>query len=172
MHRIHKNGGESSFVEPHLSTISRRSNTCQGLKRDFYIYLDVIFRRLEMKIFTKQLCFGIFVAAMLLVGRFGHAQAVYGSLFGTVLDNTGAVVPNAKVTVTDVAKGTQTVVQSNGEGFWRVDNLIPDTYTVQVESGAFAPGHAEGVELNAGTSQMVNISLQVQGSQQTVTVTS
>jgi hypothetical protein len=59
---------------------------------------------------------------MLLRGRFGHSQAIYGSLFGTVLDNTGAVVPNAKVTVTDGSKGTQTVVQSNGEGFWRVDN--------------------------------------------------
>jgi len=125
-----------------------------------------------MKIFTKQLGFVMCVAAMLLFGRFGHAQAVYGSLFGTVLDNTGAVVPNAKVTVTDVAKGTQTVVQSNGEGFWRADNLIPDTYTVQVEAGSFAPGHAEGVELHAGTSQQVNISLQIQGSQQSVTVTS
>src|SRR6266576_5087953 len=130
------------------------------------------FRRLEMKSFTKQLCFGIFVAAMLLVGRFGHPQAVYGSLFGTVLDNTGSVVPNAKVTVTDVSKGTQNVVQTNGEGFWRVDNLIPDTYTVQVEAVTFAPGRAEGVELHAGTSQQVDISLQIQGSQQSVTVTS
>src|SRR5260370_32391284 len=129
MHRIHKNGGESSFVEPHLSTISRRSNTCQGLKRDFYIYLDVIFRRLEMKISTKQLCFGIFVAAMLLVGRFGHGQAIYGSLFATVLVNTGAVVPNAKVTVTVVAKGTQNVVQSNGEGLWRGKYLLHHALT-------------------------------------------
>jgi hypothetical protein len=125
-----------------------------------------------MKILIKQLCFGMFLAVMLLAGRFGHAQAIYGSLFGTVLDNTGAVVPNAKVTVTDDSKGTQTTVQSNGEGFWRVDNLIPDTYTVQVESGAFTPGHAEGVELHAGTSQKVDISLQIQGSQQSVTVTS
>src|ERR1700733_1981414 len=124
-----------------------------------------------MKFIKLPICFGIFLAAMLVGGRFTHAQAIYGSLFGTVLDNTGAVVPNAKVTVTDVGKGIQTVVQSNGEGFWRADNLIPDTYTVQVESGSFAPGRAEGVELNAGTSQLVNISLQVQGSQQTVNVT-
>src|ERR1700730_16803617 len=128
--------------------------------------------RLAMKILMRRLCFGLLVAALLLVGRFGQAQAVYGSLFGTVLDNTGAVVPNAKVTVTDVAKGTPTVVQSNGEGFWRADNLIPDTYTVQVEAGSFAPGHAEGVELHAGTSQQVDIALQVQGLQQSVTVTS
>src|SRR6267378_4528722 len=120
----------------------------------------------------SQLCFGLFLAALLLIGRVGYAQAIYGSLFGTVLDNSGAVVPNAKVTVTDPTKGTQTTVQSNGEGFWRVDNLIPDTYTVQVEAGAFAPGHAEGVEVHAGTSQQVNISLQIQGSQQSVTVTS
>jgi hypothetical protein len=125
-----------------------------------------------MKISKRQVCLGMFLAAMLLAGRFGYTQAIYGSLFGTVVDNTGAVVPNAKVTVTDVAKGTQTTVQSNGEGYWRADNLIPDTYTVQVESGSFAPGHAEGVEVNAGASQVVNVSLQVQGSQQSVTVTS
>src|ERR1700749_2578923 len=126
-----------------------------------------------MKILRNKspLCFGVFLAVLLLVGRAGFAQAIYGSLFGTVLDNSGAVVPNAKFTVTDTSKGTQTVVQSNGEGFWRVDNLIPDTYTVNVESGSFAPGHAAGVELTAGTSQMVNISLQVQGSQQTITLT-
>src|SRR5258708_1734831 len=125
-----------------------------------------------MKIVIRRLCFGLSLAVMLLVGRFGHTQAIYGSLYGTILDNSGAVVPNAKVTVTDVSKGTQTTVQSNGEGFWRVDNLIPDTYTVQVEAGAFAPGHAQGVELHAGTCQKVDISLQIQGSQQSVTVTS
>ena len=125
-----------------------------------------------MKIVKRQLCFGMFLAMMLLVARLGHAQAIYGSLFGTVLDNTGAVVPNAKVTVTDDSKGTKTIVQSNGEGFWRVDNLIPDTYTIQVEAGSFVPGHAQGVDLHAGASQQVDISLQVQGSQQSVTVTS
>src|SRR6266478_2155008 len=164
--------GASSFVSNASTTILHRGNTCQVLKRDLTTYFDAIFWRLAMKIVIRRLCFGLSLAVMLLVGRFGHAQAIYGSLFGTVLDNTGAVVPNAKVTVTDDSKGTQTTVQSNGEGFWRVDNLIPDTYTVQVEAGAFAPGHAAGVELHAGTSQKVDISLQIQGSQQSVNVTS
>src|SRR5258708_31529428 len=106
-----------------------------------------------MKIVIRRLCFGLSLAVMLLVGRFGNAQAIYGSLFGTVLDNTGAVVPNAKVTVTDDSKGTQTVVQSNGEGFWRVDNLIPDIYTLPVQSRSIAPRHAAGGELHDETSQ-------------------
>src|ERR1700739_1396762 len=40
-------------------------------------------------------------------------QAVYGSIYGTVTDASGAVVPGATVTVTDVAKGTSVKVQTN-----------------------------------------------------------
>ena len=54
---------------------------------------------------SKRIVFRALLAVLLLGGRFGQAQAIYGSLFGTVLDNTGAVVPNAKVTVTDVSQG-------------------------------------------------------------------
>src|SRR5258708_37932026 len=127
----------------------------------------------RMKSIKKQVYLGILVLAVaLLGGRTGYGQAVYGSLYGTVTDNTGAIVPNARVTVTDVSKGTQSVVQSNEEGFWQVNNLIPDTYSIKVESGAFSPGQAQGVELHAGTSQKVDVALQVQGTTQSVTVTS
>jgi len=126
-----------------------------------------------MKSIKKQVYLGILVLAVaLLGGRTGYGQAVYGSLYGTVTDNTGAIVPNARVTVTDVSKGIQSVVQSNEEGFWQVNNLIPDTYSIKVESGAFSPGQAQGVELHAGTSQKVDVALQVQGTTQSVTVTS
>ena len=107
----------------------------------------------------------------LLGGRCSFAQAVYGSLYGTITDNTGAIIPNAQITVTNVNKGTKTVVQSSAEGFWRADNLIPDTYSVKVESGAFAPGQVENLELQAGMSQLVNVALQVPGGQQSITVT-
>src|ERR1700693_3878395 len=61
--------------------------------------------------------------------RLTSAQAVYGSVFGTVTDSTGAVVPNATVTVTDVAKGTSQTALSNESGQYRVQHLISDTYT-------------------------------------------
>ncbi len=126
-----------------------------------------------MKSIKKQVCIGIlFLMVGLLSVSAGYGQAVYGSLYGTISDNTGAIIPNAKVTVTDVSKGTETVVQSNAEGSWRADNLISDTYNIKVESGSFAPGQAEGVELHADMSQKVDVALQVQGAQQSVTVTS
>lgn len=126
-----------------------------------------------MKLINRQSCLGIlFLAAMLLSGRPGHTQAIYGSIYGTITDNTGAVVPNAKITVTDDNKGTTSEAQSNAEGFWRVDGLIPGTYSVKVESGNFAPGEASGIELHADTSQKLDVALQIAGAQQSVTVTS
>src|SRR6202041_1122493 len=65
------------------------------------------------------------------------AQAVYGSVFGTVTDNTGAVVPGATVTVTDESKGTSVTAQSNESGDYTVQHLIPDTYDIKVTAPNF-----------------------------------
>ena len=51
-------------------------------------------------------------------------QAVYGSIFGTVTDNTGAVVPDATISVTDLSKNTTVTVQSDASGGYRVQHLI------------------------------------------------
>ena len=69
---------------------------------------------------------------LLCLPSLSHAQAIYGSIFGTVTDNTGAVIPNATVTVTDESKGTSVVAQSNGSGEYTVQHLIPDTYDIKV----------------------------------------
>ena len=62
------------------------------------------------------------------------AQAVFGSIIGTVTDSSGAVVPNATVTVTDVSKGTSQQVKTNESGNYAVNRLIPDTYKIAVEA--------------------------------------
>ena len=54
------------------------------------------------------------------------SQAVYGNIFGTVTDPSGAAVPNAKVTVTDIAKGTSITTTTNATGNYTVTHLIPD----------------------------------------------
>jgi hypothetical protein len=98
------------------------------------------------------------------------AQAVYGSVFGTVIDNTGAVVPGAKVTVTDVNKGTAVSAESNGTGDYRVDHLIPDTYSVTVEAPNFQTGTVSGVVVYADTAPKVNVTLQIGSSSTTIEV--
>ena len=61
------------------------------------------------------------------------AQVTTGSILGTVHDSTGAVVPNATVTITDTAKGTISTKQTDASGDYNVPFLIPGTYTVSVE---------------------------------------
>ncbi|WP_081823643.1 TonB-dependent receptor [Pseudacidobacterium ailaaui] len=100
-----------------------------------------------------------------------QAQAVYGSVFGTVTDSTGAVVPNATVTVTDVSKGTSQQVQTNASGNYTVTHLIPDTYKITVAASGFAQAEADGIAVAADTSPQVNLTLQPAGAAQTVTVT-
>jgi hypothetical protein len=101
-----------------------------------------------------------------------RAQAVYGSIFGTVTDNSGAVVPNATVTVTDVAKGTSVTAQTSGDGQYRVQHLIPDTYRVDAEASGFNKVTANNVVVYADTSPKVDLSLQVGAAATTVTVSS
>ncbi|MGC2399699.1 MAG: TonB-dependent receptor [Acidobacteriaceae bacterium] len=98
------------------------------------------------------------------------AQAVYGSIFGTITDNTGAVVPNATITVTDISKNTSVTAQSDASGGYRVQHLIPDTYRVDVEAGGFAKTTADNVSVFADTAPKVDLQLAVAGTTNTVTV--
>jgi hypothetical protein len=97
-------------------------------------------------------------------------QAVYGSIYGTVTDATGAAVPGATVTVTDVAKGTTVTVQSNGSGDFTVEHLIPDVYDVKVDASGFKGYQQRGIQLFADTSVKVTAGLSAGGSDITVEV--
>lgn len=92
-----------------------------------------------------------------------HAQAVYGSIFGTVTDNSGAVVPGATVTVTSEGKGTSITVVTNNSGDYSATHLIPDTYDLKVEIKGFKSFISKGIQVAADTSPRVDVGLEVAG---------
>ena len=104
-------------------------------------------------------------------GRLLEAQAVFGTIVGTVTDSTGAAVPNATVVITDVNKGTSQTVQSNASGNYSVSRLIPDAYSVRATASGFSPAEADNVTVAADTTPQVNLVFQAAGSSQTVMVT-
>src|ERR1044071_6844577 len=73
---------------------------------------------------------------------FSQASSSTAELRGQVTDSAGAVVPNATVTITDLAKGTGRTTQTDAEGNYVFLNLLPSSYelTVTAASGGFAPG--------------------------------
>jgi hypothetical protein len=99
------------------------------------------------------------------------AQAVYGSIFGTVTDPSGAAVPGASVTVTSVAKGTSATTTTNADGNYSVTHLVPDFYDVKVTASGFKSFAATGIGVSADTAARVDGQFQVGGSTETVEVT-
>ncbi len=89
------------------------------------------------------------------------AQQVSGSIYGTVTDQTGAAVPNAKVTITDQDKGTKFDVTTNEAGNYTKDRLIPGNYTVEVEGTGFRKAVSRDIRVNVDNAARVDISLQV-----------
>ena len=99
-------------------------------------------------------------------------QAVYGGVFGTVTDPSGAAVPNAKVTVTSATKATSFEATSNESGNYSVTHLIPDTYNVRIEGAGFKAIENKNVAVSADSNVKVDGQFQVGGTQETVEVTS
>ncbi len=68
-----------------------------------------------------------------------QAQTVTGSVTGTVLDASGAAVPNAEVAAVNVTTGVRTNATSNDAGVYSIRFLPIGSYTVEVHAQGFAP---------------------------------
>ena len=99
------------------------------------------------------------------------AQAVFGSVLGTVTDPQGNAVTGAKVTVTSLSKNTVYEATSNESGNYSVTHLIPDNYRVHVEAAGFKAYDVASVAVTADSSVNLDASLQVGAVTQTVEVT-
>jgi hypothetical protein len=122
------------------------------------------------KSFRTALALGLFACASLLLTLPAAAQSVYGSIFGTVTDKTGAAVPGATVTVKDEAKGTVVNVTSNGSGDYSVPHLIPDVYDLKVTAKGFKSFETKGISVEADTAPRIDPTLEVGGGSETVEV--
>jgi hypothetical protein len=116
------------------------------------------------------------IAVFVFLGTMGapraSAQAVYGSIFGTITDPSGAAVAGAKVTVTSTTKGTIVDTTSNSDGNYSVTHLIPDLYNIRAEGSGFKAFEAKNINVSADAGSRVDGQFQVGGSTETVEVTS
>lgn len=97
-------------------------------------------------------------------------QGVSGRIVGTLTDSTGAVIPNAAVTITNQGTGIATRVTSNANGEYRADNLPPGNYEVRVEAQGLQSVVSKGNAVTVDNATVVNASLKVGAANETVTV--
>src|ERR1700761_3344434 len=131
---------------------------------------QVIFRRSYMKFSRKGLWVWGLAALLVTATGTSFGQAVYGSIYGTVTDASGAVIPNATITVTDTAKGTSVEVKANESGEFTADHLIPDQYSVRVVSQGFKNFEQNNLRVFADVSLKVNAQMAIGGSGETIEV--
>ena len=112
----------------------------------------------------------IFATAALLQPFLAHSQSVYGSIYGTAVDSSGAAVANADVVVTSQQKGISLSGKTSAIGEYRIDHLVADTYDVKVSASGFTTFIVKGIHINAGDSPKVDATLQVGGTSEAVTV--
>ncbi len=116
------------------------------------------------------LSLGLGVAALLLLPALARSQAVKGTLLGTVTDSTGASVPGATVTVTEVQTGISRSVTTNASGNYVFSNLKDGVYRVEAELSGFRKTVHENVKVDVNTTVRVDLSLQVGTVTEAVTV--
>jgi hypothetical protein len=121
---------------------------------------------------TKCLRIMAFLGAFLLaVTSLSYGQDTNASLSGTVTDPRNAVIPGAKLTITNQASGFQLNAEADAVGEYTFRNLTPGIYNLSVSALNFQSSLQKGIELALNQVARVDIHLTVGASDQTVTVT-
>src|ERR1700687_2753749 len=105
-----------------------------------------------------------------LLSATAYAQVAGATLSGTVTDQSGGLVPQAAISIRNVATDITRASTTSSAGFYSVPNLLPGTYDVRVSSQGFSTHVATGVTLTVGEQQVLNFTLQVGQMTQTIQV--
>jgi hypothetical protein len=98
------------------------------------------------------------------------AQSVSGTILGTVTDSSGAVVSNAKVTVTNEGTGLTRTIESDSNGEYVVPSIPTGRYTVVVEMAGFKTMALSNIEVGVDQRARIDLKLEVGALTESVTI--
>lgn len=110
------------------------------------------------------------VLALVLAVPGADAQVLYGSVIGTVIDESGAVIPGAQVTITNRSTGVSNQTQTGADGVYRLTNILAGTYELAVTAAGFRSYTQPEVAVVVNTVQRVDVGMQVGQVTETITV--
>jgi len=99
------------------------------------------------------------------------AQTVNATVRGTVRDESGAVVPNAKVTLTDAATRLSVTATTSSEGFYLFNDVRSGYYVIASEAGGFKRTEVREVKVDVSTATTVNVTLETGQIAEVITTT-
>jgi hypothetical protein len=99
------------------------------------------------------------------------AQTNTGRILGDVSDSSGALVSGAKVTITDVQRGTTRSLVTSQAGEYVAPDLLPGIYSVRVEAPTFKATERTNIQIEVASDAQVDFVLETGAASETVTVT-
>lgn len=115
-------------------------------------------------------CLLVTCTLIIFLPQAAHAQVLYGSVVGTITDQSHAVVPGAQVTITNDATGLKREATSDATGLFRILDLPQGTYTLDVSASGFRPLKKTTVVVAIGQVNAQDLTLEVGPVTQEVTV--
>jgi len=100
-----------------------------------------------------------------------RAQAVYGSVAGSITDASGGAIPGATVTLTSVERQTSDTVVTNESGQYVKERLLPGTYSLKVELSGFKSAVFSDIKVNVDTQTKLDVKMAIGEVSENVTVT-
>ncbi len=122
---------------------------------------------MKLRFFERLSMFAVLICLSLLCAVGARAQET-GDIVGTVTDSTGAVVPNATVTLTNTSTNVSQTAQTSGDGNYLFTLLQVGSYVVKVQATGFKTATAPALSLSSGDRARADIKLEV--GEQTTTV--
>ena len=112
-----------------------------------------------------------FIFLFLVLGAASAFAQFSSGVEGTVHDSAGAVVPGAKVTLTDTRLGVSKTATTNDAGYFRIDSIAASTYTLQIAESGFESYQENSLTLQVAELRTLSPVLKVGGTSTEVTVT-
>ncbi|MBV8818719.1 MAG: TonB-dependent receptor, partial [Acidobacteriaceae bacterium] len=120
--------------------------------------------------FTRFVTRSVFGVFLLLFSTLCFGQSERGTITGQIRDASGAVIPNAKITVTNEATGVASMLSSNEQGEYTALSLPTGRYTVRVDVQGFRTAETKGITVDAAVTSRADIAMELGQAQQVVEV--
>lgn len=115
-------------------------------------------------------CLAAGAIAISLESPMASAQVLYGSIVGTVTDQSGAVVPKAAVRATNTSTGLSREATTDTSGYYSIPNLAQGSYDVSIAAPGFKPLTQRGVSVGINTVTRADLNLELGAVAESVTV--